>query len=167
VKTRLFSVEGRAASAPERRATILWPYGVGSADLGLSGRDLSQICEPRAGSLIVPVRLKFARRNASFCSLGGKIAMLHKIVAMFTVGVALALNSISTDAVACGDSRGRVCRGGAQAEGVRVGLRGGRLDPGLGNRGYGFGPGWGWWAWPGDECHAWTPSYGYHWICYH
>lgn len=32
--------------------------------------------------------------------------MLHKIVAVFTVGIALALNSISTDAVARSDGEG-------------------------------------------------------------
>ena len=102
--------------------------------------------------------------------------MLHKIVAVFTVGIALALNSISTDAVARSDGEGGACRGGGvHSGGVRVGLRGGRLGPGCcrvcrfypGNRGYGFGLHWGWWAWPGDECHAWSRSYGYRWICYH
>ena len=102
--------------------------------------------------------------------------MLHKIVAVFTVGIALALNSISTVAVVRSDGEGGACRGGGvHSGGVRVGLRGGRLGPGCcrvcrfypGNRGYGFGPNWGWWAWPGDECHAWSRSYGYRWICYH
>jgi hypothetical protein len=40
--------------------------------------------------------------------------MLHKIVAVFTVAIALALNSISIDAVARGDGEGGACRGGVQ-----------------------------------------------------
>jgi len=43
--------------------------------------------------------------------------MLHKIVAVFTVGIALALNSISTDAVARSDGEGGACRGGGSTPG--------------------------------------------------
>jgi hypothetical protein len=103
----------------------------------------------------------------AFCSLGRKIVMLHKGVAVCTIGLVLALNSLSTGAVAHGVGVGGVCRGGVHIGGIGVNLRGGRLGRGLGNPGYGFGPRWVWWAWPGDECHAWSPCYGYRWVCYH
>ena len=110
--------------------------------------------------------------------------MLHKIVAVLSLGIALGLSSISTDAATFGGGGGG---GGGHAGGFRgggfhgSGFRDGRFGPGFVGRGFAghgfnrgfvhgrfFSPGFGWWGAPGyfdeDLCFAWTPN-GYKWAC--
>jgi hypothetical protein len=109
--------------------------------------------------------------------------MLHKIVAVLSLGITLGLSSISTHAAAVGGGGGGGNGGGgSQAGGFHGGgFHDGRFGPGFVGHGFAghginrrfvrgrfFSPGFGWWGAPGyfdeDLCFASTP-YGYKWAC--
>jgi len=113
--------------------------------------------------------------------------MLHKIVAVLSLGIALGLSSISTHAATVGGGGGGGHGGGFGGGGFHGGgfhgggFHDGRFGPGFVGRGFAghglnrrfvhgrfFSPGFGWWGAPGyfdeDLCFAWTP-YGYKWAC--